>query len=62
VRRKYRKQLFFCLAGAIAGYSLYRWIGCHPGACPLWGSPVFVTLWGTAAGAILGWTPGSGDL
>ena len=61
MRKKHKRQLFFLAAGAIAGASAWWLIGCKTG-CPIWGSPVWLTAWGAAFGAILGWTPGSGDL
>lgn len=36
--------------GALAGYLVYRFIGCRSGACPLTGNPYISTLYGAVIG------------
>lgn len=42
------------LVGAVAGYAIYRFVGCRTGACPLQSNPfVSMALWGLM-GAMIG--------
>ncbi len=41
------------LAGALAGYLYYAYIGCETGACPLTSQPVPSTLYGAFTGGLI---------
>jgi len=41
------------LAGALAGYLYYAYIGCESGSCPLTSKPIPSTLYGAFAGGII---------
>lgn len=41
------------LAGALAGYLYYAYIGCTTGACPLTSQPVPSTLYGAFTGGLI---------
>lgn len=40
------------LVGAIAGYGIYRVIGCSTGTCPITSNPWISTLYGMLMGAV----------
>jgi hypothetical protein len=40
------------LAGGIAGYAYYYFIGCASGACPIQSNPYISTIYGMIAGAV----------
>ena len=42
------------LVGGVAGYLIYRFIGCQAGACPITSSPYLSVLFGALIGALLG--------
>lgn len=41
------------IAGAVAGYLYYHFIGCQTGACPLTSQPVPTTLYGAFTGGLI---------
>lgn len=41
---KYRKMLIGVLAGAVAGYAYYYFVGCASGSCAITSNPVNSTL------------------
>lgn len=41
------------LAGALAGYLYYAYIGCESGACPLTSRPIPSTLYGAFTGGLI---------
>ncbi len=53
--KKYLKMLLYILIGGIAGYSYYYFVGCtNGGTCPLTSSWYITTIYGAAAGIVLG--------
>lgn len=42
------------VAGAVAGYCYYRFVGCATGACAITSSPVISALYGGIIGALIG--------
>ncbi len=42
------------LAGAVAGYLYYYYIGCRSGSCPINSNPYFSTLYGMILGYLVG--------
>ncbi len=42
------------VAGAIAGYLYYYYIGCRSGSCPINTNPYFSVAWGAIIGYLLG--------
>lgn len=49
-----RTYILGALAGAIAGYLYWRFIGCSSGTCPIASSPVISSIYGLIMGALLG--------
>lgn len=49
-----RFKLAFTVIGAIAGFLYWKFIGCTSGTCPIKSVWYMSTLWGTAAGYLLG--------
>jgi CDP-diglyceride synthetase len=47
-------SLLAALAGGIAGFLYWRFIGCTSGSCPIKSVWYWSTLWGTAAGYLVG--------
>ncbi len=41
------------LAGALAGYAYYYFIGCNTGTCPITSRPLNSTLYGAVMGGLL---------
>ncbi|MEI6972239.1 MAG: DUF6132 family protein [bacterium] len=41
------------VAGGLTGYSLYRFVGCSSGACPLTSNPWMSTIFGILVGGML---------
>jgi hypothetical protein len=41
------------VVGGLAGYGLYRLIGCSSGSCPITSNPWISTLYGMIMGALL---------
>jgi hypothetical protein len=52
--RKYRIPLIFGMAGAIAGFLYWRFVGCLSGTCMLRSVWYWTTLWGAAVGYLIG--------
>jgi Family of unknown function (DUF6132) len=53
--KKYLKLTLYGLIGAVAGYAYYYFIGCsNGGSCPLTSNWYVTTLYGTAAGIVMG--------
>jgi len=44
----------FILAGGIGGFLYWRFVGCTSGTCPIKSVWYFSTLWGMAAGYLVG--------
>jgi hypothetical protein len=51
---KYSKTFAFGLAGALAGFAFYYFIGCNNG-CALTGNPYVSTGYGLSIGVLLAW-------
>ena len=49
---KHRLIIIGIIAGAIAGYLYYHFIGCNSGTCAITSKPVNSTLYGALMGAI----------
>jgi hypothetical protein len=45
--------VFFSVAGALAGYAYYFFIGCRTGTCPITGNPWISTAYGGGMGLIM---------
>ncbi len=52
--RKNLTRIVFALAGAIAGYAYYHFVGCATGTCPITGNPYMSTAYGSLMGYTLG--------
>ncbi|MFZ5430997.1 MAG: DUF6132 family protein [Bacteroidota bacterium] len=52
--KKYRISIIFAIAGAIGGFLYWRFVGCLSGTCPIKSVWYWTTLWGTAAGYLVG--------
>ncbi|MBK7148681.1 MAG: hypothetical protein IPH78_07595 [Bacteroidetes bacterium] len=50
---KYKGTILGMLAGAIAGYAYYYFVGCASGTCAITSSPINSTLYGTMMGGLL---------
>lgn len=42
------------VVGGLIGYSLYRFVGCSTGACPITSNPWISTILGVVVGALVG--------
>lgn len=51
--KKYRLTLIGILAGMVAGFFYWRFIGCASGSCPITSSPVLSILWGALIAGLL---------
>lgn len=51
--KKYRLTLIGILAGMVAGFFYWRFIGCVSGSCPITSSPVLSILWGALIAGLL---------
>lgn len=49
---KYKLTLIGILAGAVAGYLYYYYVGCASGACAITSKPVNSTLYGALLGGM----------
>ncbi|NDA62658.1 MAG: hypothetical protein EBX50_11525 [Chitinophagia bacterium] len=50
---KYRLTLFGIIAGALAGYLYYNFVGCESGSCIITSRPLNSTLYGALMGGLL---------
>ena len=41
------------IVGGVAGYGMFRFVGCSSGACPITSNPWVSTIYGMALGAML---------
>jgi hypothetical protein len=46
------------VAGAVAGFLYYSYVGCESGGCAITSSPFLTTGFGAAMGLSLGWPSG----
>lgn len=52
--KKYRIQILFAIAGGISGFLYWKFVGCESGTCAIKSVWYWSTLWGIAAGYLLG--------
>ncbi len=50
------KLFIFVVAGAIAGYLYYFFIGCRTGTCPITSNPYLSMFYGSLIGVGIYWT------
>lgn len=50
------KRSLFTLAGGVAGFAYYYFIGCASGACPITSNPYISTAYGVLVGTVAGWS------
>ena len=55
MNKKYLKLAVFSLIGALGGFAYYYYIGCYNGQCLISSNPYISTVYGTAAGLLMGW-------
>lgn len=48
-----KKTWFGIMAGAIAGYAYYYFVGCASGTCAITSNPVNVTVYGALMGGLI---------
>lgn len=48
-----KKMWFGIVAGAIAGYAYYYFVGCASGTCAITSNPVNVTVYGALMGGLI---------
>ena len=46
--------LFAAIAGAVAGFLYYKFVGCISGTCPISGNPIVSTIYGAVIGVLIG--------
>jgi hypothetical protein len=51
--RYFWKPALGTLAGGLAGFAYYYFVGCKSGSCPITGSPYISFLWGAMMGFLL---------
>lgn len=51
--KKYKLTIIGIIAGAIAGYLYYSYIGCASGSCAITSKPLNSTLYGALMGGLL---------
>lgn len=49
---KFKYEIFGALAGAVAGWSYWYFVGCGSGTCLITGHPVNSTLYGAVTGSL----------
>ncbi len=49
------KRGLFTVAGAVAGFAYYYFIGCASGSCPITSNPYISTAYGALVGIVGGW-------
>jgi uncharacterized membrane protein YeaQ/YmgE (transglycosylase-associated protein family) len=50
---KYKWMLIGVIAGAVAGYTYYHFVGCASGTCPITSRPLNSTAYGAMMGGLL---------
>lgn len=50
---KYKKDLAGIIAGAIAGFGYYHFVGCATGTCAITSNPIISTLYGAVMGLLV---------
>ncbi|MCD6063212.1 MAG: Uncharacterized protein yqhL [Flavipsychrobacter sp.] len=50
---KYRLEIAGVIAGAIAGYAYWHYVGCASGSCSITSRPLNSTLYGAMMGSLL---------
>ncbi len=50
------KRGLLALAGGMAGFAYYYFIGCASGACPISSNPFISTGYGVLVGTVAGWS------
>lgn len=48
---RYKTEIYGTIAGAVAGWSYWYFVGCASGTCPITSSPVISSVYG----AMMGW-------
>lgn len=51
--KKYKLTIIGIIAGAIAGYLYYYFVGCSRGSCAITSKPINSTLYGALLGGLL---------
>jgi len=52
--KKYLPYIIGAVAGAVAGYLYWRFVGCNSGTCPITSSPLNSTIYGSVMGILAG--------
>ncbi|MEA5006833.1 MAG: DUF6132 family protein [Rikenellaceae bacterium] len=52
--KKYLPYIIGAVAGAVAGYLYWRFVGCNSGTCPITSSPLNSTIYGSVMGILIG--------
>ncbi len=52
---RWKKLSLFAVAGAVAGYAYYYYIGCYNGSCVIGSNPYISSAYGSLLGLSLGW-------
>jgi hypothetical protein len=53
LKNPYVKRIAASVAGALAGFAYYHYIGCASGTCPITGNPYISTAYGALLGYLL---------
>ena len=48
------RQILFVIIGGIAGYVVYKFVGCHSGTCPITSNPYMSIGYGALFGFLFG--------
>jgi hypothetical protein len=54
VLKKYLIKTILIVAGGVAGFAYYYYIGCHSGSCPITSNPYISTGYGMVIGLVIG--------